>query len=148
MPWQYEHTQVGRVTIAAASAGVLIAAVTAVVTRNVAVAVVAAGLLAVLTQVGTLTTRVSDGVLEVRMGRGPFRRRISLKNVARVQVVRNFWIWGWGIRWTPHGWLWNVSGTRGIELTYRNGRRFRIGSDEPEQLAAAVASWLDGGASK
>jgi hypothetical protein len=140
---RYEHTQIGSVTIAAAGVAILLAIVGAMTTRHPGPAIVAAGLLVVLALTATLTTRVADGVLEVRMGIGLIRRRIALSDVARVDVVRNHWIWGWGIRWTPHGWLWNVSGTRGIQLTYKSGRRFRIGSDEPAPLARAVASWLD-----
>jgi hypothetical protein len=145
MSVRYEHTQIGSVTIAAIGTAILLAIVGAITTRHPGPAIVAAGLLVVLTLTATLTTSVADGVLEVRMGVGLVRRRIALSDVARVDVVRNHWIWGWGIRWTPHGWLWNVSGTRGIQLLYKSGRRFRIGSDEPEQLAGAVTSWLDAG---
>jgi hypothetical protein len=142
MPARYEHTQVGLVTIAAVGAGIVIGIVGAIATGQPGPALVAILLIVVLAQAATLTTRVDDGVLEVRMGIGLVRRRIDLRDVARVDVVRTLWIWGWGIRWTPYGWLWNVSGTRGIQLTYRSGRRFRIGSDEPERLAAAVDAWL------
>jgi hypothetical protein len=65
-------------------------------------------------------------------------RRILLDHVADVSVVRTPWYWGWGIRWTPWGWLWNVSGTRGVEVSFIDGRRFRVGSDEPERLASAI----------
>ena len=143
MSTRYEQTQIGAVMIAAVGTAILLAIVAAITTRHPGPAIVAAGLLLMLTLTATLTTSVADGVLEVRMGIGLIRRRIALSEVARVDVVRNHWIWGWGIRWTPHGWLWNVSGTRGIQLTYKSGRRFRIGSDEPESLAGAVASWLD-----
>jgi len=146
MPATYEHTQVGHVTIAAVTAGVVVAVVAAVVARHAVPAIVAVLLLILLSQLATLTTSVADGVLEVRMGTGLFRRRIALKDVERVAVIRHLWVWGWGIRWTPFGWQWNVSGTRGVELTYRSGRRFRIGSDEPEALASAIASWLERGA--
>jgi hypothetical protein len=36
-------------------------------------------------------------------------------------------------------WVWNVSGLDAVELTLRSGRRFRIGTDEPEELAKAIA---------
>jgi hypothetical protein len=50
--------------------------------------------------------------------------------------------YGWGIRWIPGGWLWNVSGLDGVELVLVNNRRFRVGTDEPEQLAAAIQGAL------
>ena len=55
-----------------------------------------------------------------------------------VTQVRNRWWWGFGIRWTPHGWMWNISGLDAVELTYHNGKKFRIGTDEPEALLEAL----------
>ena len=49
---------------------------------------------------------------------------------------------GWGIRLIPNGWLWNVSGLGAVELSLVNGQRFRIGTDEPEQLATAIQGAL------
>jgi hypothetical protein len=144
MDGRYEHTQTGTVTIVAVGAPAVVSGVAAVVTRQPALAIVAVLLLVVLSQFSTLTTRVADGVLDVRMGRGPLRRHIDLRDVERVEIAHHLWMWGWGIRWTPRGWLWNVSGTRGVDLHFRNGKRFRIGSDEPEKLAAAIRSWLGG----
>ena len=47
--------------------------------------------------------------------------------------------WGLtGIKWTPHGWMWNISGLDAIELTYHDGKKFRIGTDEPEALLEAL----------
>ena len=58
--------------------------------------------------------------------------------LAGFQPVRNPWYCGWGIRLGPTGWLWNVSGFDAVELTLTDGRRFRVGSDEPGQLVAAL----------
>ena len=146
MPVTYEHTQIGRVTIVTLIVAILVTLVIASTARQAPLAIVVALLAVLLTQFATMTTRVADGVLSVRMGAGIFRRRIALTNVRQVAVINHLWVWGWGIRWTPRGWQWNISGTRGVELTYGNGHRFRVGSDEPEALAAAIASWLDKGA--
>lgn len=146
MPVTYEHTQVGGTMIVALLVPALVLFVAAALTRETALIVVGVILLAVLSQMATLTTKIADGVLDVRMGPGLIRRRIGLRDVQQVAVIGRLWLWGWGIRLTRHGWQWNVSGIRGVELTWRNGRRFRIGSDEPEALAAAIASWLDKGA--
>jgi hypothetical protein len=86
----------------------------------------------------SLTVTVHDEELRVAFGPGLIRRRIPLRRIRRVSVVTTPWYYGWGIRWTPRGWLWNVSGLRGVELELDNGRRFRIGSDEPERLANAL----------
>ncbi|HEU4752170.1 MAG TPA: hypothetical protein VFU47_03600, partial [Armatimonadota bacterium] len=50
------------------------------------------------------------------------------------------WI-GWGIRlaW-DHGPIsvYNVSGLEAVELRMKGGGRFRIGTDEPRELCAAI----------
>jgi hypothetical protein len=134
----YRHTQVGHVTVVLVVAMVALAMGMAAWSGQAGPAIVGGLLLLVLAQFGSLTTTVDDEALELRMGMGVIRRRIPLRQIASVAVVRTSWIWGWGIRWTPHGWLWNVWGTRGVELRYLDGERFRVGTDEPERLAAAI----------
>jgi hypothetical protein len=56
--------------------------------------------------------------------------------------VRNPWYYGWGIRITPDGLLYNVSGTRAVEITLTDGSKLRLGTDEPEALCQAIRSWL------
>jgi len=86
----------------------------------------------------TLTVIVSDGWLECRFGVGLIWRRIRLSDVRNAEAVRNKWYYGWGIRLTPHGWLWNVAGLDAVELTFANGKKFRIGTDEPGRLLEAI----------
>ncbi|MBW3623816.1 MAG: hypothetical protein KY468_10465 [Armatimonadetes bacterium] len=45
---------------------------------------------------------------------------------------------GWGIRYGRNGKAYNVSGNRGVQLEFRDGRRILIGSQRPEELAAAL----------
>ena len=39
---------------------------------------------------------------------------------------------------TPHGWLYNVSGTQAVEVTLRSGAKLRVGSEEPAQLCRMI----------
>jgi hypothetical protein len=55
-------------------------------------------------------------------------------------VAKTPWYYGWGIRLTPTGWLWNVSGLARVEVQFDDGHRFRVGSDEPNRLAEALLS--------
>ncbi|RMG47018.1 MAG: hypothetical protein D6718_04510 [Acidobacteria bacterium] len=89
---------------------------------------------------GSLTVEIDEERLSVRFGPGIVRRRIPLSSIRAARPVRNRWYYGWGIRLTPHGWLFNVSGLRAVELEFHSGRRFRIGTDEPERLVAALES--------
>lgn len=45
---------------------------------------------------------------------------------------------GWGIRWRPGAIAYNVSGSRGVSLTRPGDRDLLIGSQRPDELAAAI----------
>ena len=138
----YRHTQFGFVTVIGLGTATLIGGYITALTFHWIAALITAlmGTLAVV--FGTLTTSVQNGLFICAFGPGLIRRQIVLTEITEVSVVRNPWYFGWGIRLTPHGWLWNVSGTQGVEVCFNDGRRFRVGSDEPERLAAAVRGEL------
>jgi hypothetical protein len=86
----------------------------------------------------SLTVEIRDGELRFHFGPGFWRKRFALTEVVDASVTQSSWWEGWGIRITPRGTLYNVSGTGAVEITLRSGQRFRIGTDEPEVLAEAV----------
>lgn len=47
---------------------------------------------------------------------------------------------GWGIRCGWKGRAYNVSGNRGVQLVFRDGRRMLIGSSRPSELEEAIHS--------
>jgi hypothetical protein len=49
---------------------------------------------------------------------------------------------GWGIHWSRFGWLYNVSGYGAVAVTLRNGKRFALGSDEPQTLSSLIRETL------
>ena len=71
-----------------------------------------------------LTVEVNKDVVRLYFGFGIIHRSILREHIAMVTQVRNRWWWGFGIRWTPHGWMWNISGLDAIELTYHNGKSY------------------------
>ena len=96
----------------------------------------AVGILAVL--FSSLTVKVDDEELVFYFGPGFWTRRFALDDIISVEVVRNSPFYGWGIRYTHHGWLYNVSGLWAVELTIRGEGQIRIGTDEPETLKRAI----------
>jgi hypothetical protein len=100
--------------------------------------IVAVPIALVLVLFSSLTVRVGGGAMDVFFGPGLIRRRIPLQRIREARVVRTPWYYGWGIRLTPAGWLWNVAGLGGVEIVFDDGHRFRVGSDEPDRLAAAL----------
>jgi hypothetical protein len=93
----------------------------------------------------SLTVTVTDTVVRVRFGIGLLRFTFPLEAVQSAEPVTNRWWHGWGIHgWPGKGWVYNVSGWDAVELRMRDGRFNRIGTDEPEKLAAAIQSRLTG----
>jgi hypothetical protein len=90
----------------------------------------------------TLTVVIWEDELEVRFGPGPIRKRFKLHDIESCRVVKNHWYYGWGIRLTPHGVLYNVSGFYAVELRLRTGKKFRIGTDVPQELEIAIRKIL------
>jgi len=89
-----------------------------------------------------LTIVVGPDTIDWSFRSGFWRKRLRLEDLAEVRPVRNRWWYGWGIHLTPQGWLYNVRGLSAVELRTRAGRRYRIGSDEPEVLAAEISRRL------
>jgi hypothetical protein len=86
----------------------------------------------------SLTVEVRRGQVQARFGSGLIRRTVQLADIQEARVVRNPWYAGWGIRLIPRGVIYNVSGFGAVELELSNGRRFRIGTDEPQALLEAI----------
>ena len=103
------------------------------------------GVLAIL--FSSLTVRVTEEELMFYFGPGFWTRRFALDDVVSVGVVRNPPLYGWGIRYTHHGWLYNVSGLRAAVMTIRGEEQLRIGTDEPEALKQAVERAREPGSS-
>jgi hypothetical protein len=85
-----------------------------------------------------LTIEVTEDTLRASFGPGWPKKEIPLDEIESATPVRNPWWYGWGIRWTPSGPLWNVAGLDAVELRLRSGKRFRLGTDEPAALTGAI----------
>jgi len=135
----YRHTQFGTVMVASFGLGaaVFVGLLLGVGWRPVwAVALVVLALCMGLFY--SLTVEVADGVLSWRFGLGVLGKRIPLAEVREAAAVRNRWYYGWGIHWTPVGWVHNVSGLDAVAITLASGKRYRIGTDEPGKLLEAI----------
>jgi hypothetical protein len=139
----YRHTQPGLVVIGSlAAAAILIVALA----RSAGWHPVLLGVLAVfavaLALFSSLTVEIRGGELVVAFGIGFPRFTYELSRIRAARVVRNPWYYGWGIHMTPDGWLYNVSGFFAIEIVLVEGRKVRIGTDEPDGLYRALAPYV------
>ena len=139
---RYRRTQTGYLILGVV--GAVLVAVGAGVpsgTSSTRWTVVAAVLVAAGVGFGRLTVEVRDGALQVSFTLGWPRWRWSLHEIASAREVRNSWLAGWGLHWVPGFpgyWVINVSGFAAVELRLRNGRRYRVGTDDPDGLLAAL----------
>ncbi|HEY7448576.1 MAG TPA: hypothetical protein VH702_10530 [Vicinamibacterales bacterium] len=135
---EYRHTQIGWGIVVLLFLGLLVAAIVAIradLMGGVTLALVA---LVVFALFGTMTVTLDETHLTLWFGIGAFRKRIAFKEVRAYRPVRNPWYYGWGIRWFPGGWLYNVWGFLAVELLLHTGARVRVGTSEPEVLIAQL----------
>jgi len=69
------------------------------------------------------------------------RRTVQYQDIMRVEPCEYRPIvqyGGWGIRRGRTGWAYNVSGNKGVLLTFQDGKDLMIGSDRYTELAAAI----------
>jgi len=142
----YEHTQTGTLMRSVFGSGVLISGGVGIRTAckeapsGCIPIVIALVLVFCLFCFHALTVKVSRKEISLRFGVGLIRKHFAISKVQGAAIVHNHWYYGWGIKLTPHGWLFNVSGFDAVEIQLKNGRKYRIGTDEPDALLAAIES--------
>jgi hypothetical protein len=132
----YRHTQIGYLTLVVLAGAAVLVASLPVPGLSFWFGLAVPLLVAMI--FGSLTTEVTQDRFTFWFGLGLIRRSFVVSDIASCTPVVNPWFYGWGIHWTPHGWLYNVSGTQAVELTLRSGTTLRVGSDEPAQLCRMI----------
>ncbi len=132
---EYEHTEIGWIPLVVI--GFVGLVVTAVKPPTPTLVVMVPVLPLVLLLAGWMRVVVSRDDVRCRLGLFA-RRRITIARIVSAEAVGLPWYYGWGIRLTPKGWLWRVSGLRGVRLTYEDGGHFTIGTSDDEALARAI----------
>jgi hypothetical protein len=139
----YKHTQSGHLVLTILSLSLLLVIYQLVEHGpNPALIIVCLILVVCAVTFASLTIEIKDGFLTCSFGVGLLRKRYRLDEIDECTVVKNPWYYGWGMRLTPHGWLYNVSGTDAVELRLKNGASVRLGTDEPENLSQALRNSL------
>jgi len=135
----YRHTQIGYVTLGAAAGGGLLVGIVALsIAPSPGLWIGLSALIAVALFFSSLTTEVTQDRFVFWFGPGLIRRSFPLSEIESCTPVVNPWYYGWGIHWTRDGWLYNVSGMQALELRLRDGKKLRVGTDEPEELRRAI----------
>ena len=136
---RYEHTQVGYfiiVAIVAAMVAIGIILATTGINWIVIAALVVLGVALVLFP--SLTVVIREEELLVQFGSGVIRKRFRLNEIESCQAIRNPWYYGCGIRLTPRGMLFRVSGFHAVQIKLITGKEYLISTDVPQELEEAI----------
>ena len=85
-----------------------------------------------------LTVSVSDEEVTCAFGHGWPRRRVPLSQIESVSTRRLGWVYVWGIRLAPQGWLWRAAGRDTVCLHLATGRNLYLGVEDPAALADQI----------
>lgn len=136
----YQHTQVGKSHLYLIIGSVFLLCAVAIkypvvlgVLAIVALVTVVTGLL-----FRKLTVTVNEKVFRAAFGPGLVCKEVPISDVERCDPMRVRWWHGIGIHLTGNGWLYNVSLGDAVIVILRNGRKFCVGTDEPQELREAV----------
>ena len=141
---EYKHTQPGILlrfvlgSCAIFSVGMTVLMWDVAVVGTIATSSVSLVLVICFVLFHSLTVKVTQDVISLKFGSGPIGKQFAVSDVESAKVVTNRWYYGWGIKMIPHGWLFNVSGFDAVEIQLQNGRKYRIGTDEPDELCSAI----------
>ena len=147
--FEYQHTQAGTFLRSIFAGCALVSAAVTLPLSQVdpayafIPALVAIVLAICLVLFHSLTVTISRDEIMLRYGIGLIHKRFATADLANATAVQNRWNYGWGIRLTPHGWLFNVSGFDAVEIQLKSGAKYRIGTDEPDKLLGAVHSAIN-----
>lgn len=141
----YKHTQIGWLTLILLGIGILLTGYFGILYSNW-IALSVFGVLMICTILfSSLTVIVNNNSIEIKFGSGLIRKKFRFEEIESCTVVKNRWWYGWGIRKIPKGWLFNISGLDAVELLMRNGKVYRIGTDEPQELIEFIQKKLNKG---
>ncbi|MFA7717236.1 MAG: hypothetical protein WC875_00790 [Candidatus Absconditabacterales bacterium] len=146
----YKHTQIGYLMMAVTLAVLVLFAWAYIMAsteppsvdsgNNLLVTTTMVVILFILASFGSLQVIIDGKYVRIKFGYGIYRKKFSLNDILSAKTVKNHWWYGWGIR----GWLrpkmciYNVSGFDAVEIKLKNGKTYRIGTDEPKKLEQAI----------
>jgi hypothetical protein len=134
---QYHHQQFGKTLVIALGSGAIICllVMTFVSSQaNIFLLTVSALLLIAAILFSSLTVIVDETHLSWKFGPGFIRKQIPLDEILEAEATTTTIQEGCGIHLTRRGWLYSVSGKQAVAIRLKTGKRFLLGTDEPEKL--------------
>lgn len=92
-------------------------------------------LLVVFLWIQKLEMTITDEYIEYSFFPLIGKRRVEWKDVQSAQMISYGWLMGYGIRFTlSNGTMYNVGGSKAMQIQTKAGKKFAIGTQKPEEL--------------
>jgi hypothetical protein len=87
-----------------------------------------------------LTSRIDNYGITVKC---PFvHKKVNWDKIEKLEVLDYGFVGGWGIRiGTKYGTAYNTSGSKGMAVVLKNGKKFLIGTQKESDLKKIVEKW-------
>jgi hypothetical protein len=107
---------------------------------NFAITAIIVLILFILASFTSLQIIIDAKYLKIKFGYGVYQTKFLLDDIISAKSVKNHWYYGWWIRvwFWPKMWIYNVSGFDAVEIKLKNGKIYRIGTDEPKKLQQTI----------
>ena len=90
-----------------------------------------------------MTTKIDDERIVISLGIGLIKETIEINEIRSMDIVKNPWYVGWGVRLIPNGTLYNAAGLESLELKFKGTKEvIRIGTKNPTQLRSEISRRL------
>lgn len=88
-----------------------------------------------------MTVIITDNEIMIRLGIGLITKSIKLSEIQSVATVKYPVYFGYGVRITPGGVLYNVNGRHAVEIVLKNKKKtIQIGTNDWDNLRNAIES--------
>ena len=107
---------------------------------NLAVTTIMTLIIRVISSFTSLQVIIDKKYLQIKFGYGIFKKKFLLNDIVSAKTVKNHRYYGWGIRvwFWPKMRIYNVSGFDAVEIKLKNGKIYRIGTNEPKKLEQTI----------
>lgn len=95
------------------------------------------------TMMQSLKIEIDSSEINIAFGQGIVKKTFKLSEIQMAKATKTTPLNGWGIHWIGNGWLYNIYGLDAVELRFTNGKYVYLGTDEPENLTAAINQRLE-----
>ncbi|MBT4935848.1 hypothetical protein HOL21_01575 [Candidatus Woesearchaeota archaeon] len=137
----YKHTQIGYLILFVLLAVIILfGSILVQAEFNSIILITMILIVIIVASFASLTVMIDKKYLTIKFGYGIYKKRFLLKDISSARMVKNQWYYGWGIR----VWLWprmiiyNISGFDAVEISMKDKKIYRIGTDEPQRLEQEI----------